>query len=79
MAFSGSQTTRHGLYGGPRGLYGSFDGKSEAEPVIESLVAGALGVQPYLGGTITITPAVVFADLTSATATAATVTINEES
>lgn len=28
MAFSGSQTTRHGLYGGPRSPYGSFAGKS---------------------------------------------------
>lgn len=31
MAFSGSQITRLGLYGGPRGLYGSFAGKTEAE------------------------------------------------
>lgn len=30
MAFSGSQITRLGLYGGPRGLYGSFVGKTEA-------------------------------------------------
>ncbi len=28
MAFSGSQITRLGLYGGPRGLYGSFAGKA---------------------------------------------------
>jgi len=29
MAFSGSQTTRVGLYGGPRQLYGSFSGKTD--------------------------------------------------
>lgn len=29
MAFSGDQTTRHGLYGGPRGPYGDFSGKTE--------------------------------------------------
>lgn len=33
MAFSGSQITRLGLYGGPRGLYGLFAGKTEAEVV----------------------------------------------
>lgn len=32
MAFSGSQITRAGLGGGPRGLYGSFAGKA-AVPV----------------------------------------------
>ena len=31
MAFSGSQTTRLGLYGGSRSLYGSFVGKALAE------------------------------------------------
>jgi len=34
MAFSGSQTTRHGLYGGPRGLYGSFAGKTTVTVVV---------------------------------------------
>jgi hypothetical protein len=31
MAFSGSQVTRMGLYGGSRGLYGSFVGKAAAQ------------------------------------------------
>ncbi len=31
MAFSGSQQTRLGMYGGPRAPYGSFAGKAEAE------------------------------------------------
>ena len=30
MAFSGNQVTRLGLYGGPRGLYGSFANKVAA-------------------------------------------------
>ncbi len=37
MAFSGSQTTRLGLYGGPRSLYGSFAGKALAE--FETVIA----------------------------------------
>lgn len=30
MAYSGTQVTRLGLYGGPRGRYGSFAGKAAA-------------------------------------------------
>jgi hypothetical protein len=41
--FSGSQLTRLGLYGGPRGLYGSFAGKTEQTGVALRLLA-LLGV-----------------------------------
>ena len=38
MAFSGTQITRLGLYGGPRGLYGSFAGKEFNEAVVSQFV-----------------------------------------
>jgi len=39
MALSGTQVTRLGLYGGTRGLYGSFEGKTEQE-IIEVVAGG---------------------------------------
>ena len=53
MAFSGTQTTRHGLYGGARGLYGSFVGKTI--PVV--VVPDAMGFEftlPRQSGGFTI-------------------------
>lgn len=38
MPFSGVQETRLGLYGGPRGLYGSFAGKALAPPVFTGTI-----------------------------------------
>ena len=38
MAFSGSQETRLGLYGGTRSLYGSFAGKAAAPPVFTGVI-----------------------------------------
>lgn len=48
MAFSGSQTTRLGLYGGARGLYGSFAGKTEAV-IAEVLSFGKRAAMPQRG------------------------------
>ena len=54
MAFSGSQTTRHGLYGGARQPYGSFAGKSEASVAFSTAPVVALcHVNPVVGtGTV---------------------------
>ena len=49
MAFSGSQTTRHGLYGGPRGLYGSFAGKTVGGTNVTGPACWAAGMV-YLPG-----------------------------
>jgi len=38
MAFSGSQVTRIGLYGGSRSLYGSFAGKAVAPPIFAGTI-----------------------------------------
>lgn len=50
MAFSGSQITRLGCYGGPRGLYGSFEGKTEQEPAPEVVETPAVGRTGGFGG-----------------------------
>lgn len=59
MAFSGSQTTRLGLYGGSRSLYGSFAGKALAEfetVIYISSIQGDVGtVNSLLGKSSDIT------------------------
>ncbi len=51
MAFSGSQVTRLGLYGGSRGLYGSFAGKTAAvAPTFVPNVGFRQNVGKMIGG-----------------------------
>ena len=59
MAFSGSQITRLGAYGGSRPLYGSFAGKSAAVPEPEAPAAVAVAPAPEAPA-----PGVIFWDVT---------------
>jgi len=45
---SASAQTRHGLYGGPRPLYGSFAGKSDAAVVSGEQIRDGIPTNPYI-------------------------------
>lgn len=57
MAFSGSQLTRLGLYGGPRGLYGSFAGKAAAIQDTTKAALRYLSLDIGGGLSLSLTPA----------------------